>query len=98
MDYEPNARGARELSLLRSFQTGSRTHPASYLWETGAFSLGVKRTEREVDNPPSSSVDVKDGGVIPSLHHKPSQRGAYFIKHTDNFIFYLYNYIKISTL
>jgi len=47
-------------------QTGPRAHPASYTMGTGSFP-GVKRPERGVDHPPSSSAEVKERVVIPLL-------------------------------
>jgi hypothetical protein len=46
--------GAENFSLRHHVQTGSGTHPASYLMGTGAPSLGVKRPGREADHSPSS--------------------------------------------
>jgi len=39
--------------------TGPGAHPASYTMGTGPF-LGVKRPGRGVDQPPSSSAEVKE--------------------------------------
>ena len=47
-------------------QAGPRAHPASYTMGTGSFP-GVKRPERGVDHPPSSSAEVKERVVIPLL-------------------------------
>jgi hypothetical protein len=41
--------GAGDFSLLHSIQTGSGANPASYPVGTEAFSLNVKRPERETD-------------------------------------------------
>jgi hypothetical protein len=41
-------------------QTGSGTHPASYLRGNGALSLGVTQPGREADHSPPSSAEVKD--------------------------------------
>jgi hypothetical protein len=54
----------QDLSLLHSVQTGSGTHPASYLMGAGAT-----RQEREADNSPHSSSEVKNGGAIPPIPH-----------------------------
>jgi hypothetical protein len=48
---------AGNFSLHHSFQTGSGAHPTSYPM---AFSLGVKRQEREADHSPPSSAEVKN--------------------------------------
>jgi hypothetical protein len=40
-------------------QTGSVTHPASYIMGTGSL-LGVKRPGRGVHHPPTSSAEVKE--------------------------------------
>jgi hypothetical protein len=39
-------------------------------------SLGEKKPEREADNSPPSSVDIKNGGAIPPFLHKSSWRAA----------------------
>jgi hypothetical protein len=46
---------ARDISLLRSFQTGSGAHPASYPMGTEGFlpGGGGKAAEREADHPPN---------------------------------------------
>jgi hypothetical protein len=41
--------------------------PIQWVWE--AVSTGVKRSGREADHSPPFSVEVKNGGVIPSLPH-----------------------------
>ena len=43
-----------------SFQNGPGAHPASYKMGTGSFSRGLKRPERGVEHPPSSSAEVKE--------------------------------------
>jgi len=40
-------------------RTGSELHPASYTRDTVSFP-GIKRPERGVDHPPSSSAEVKE--------------------------------------
>jgi len=40
-------------------RTGPGTHPASYTMSTGSFP-GVKRPGRDVDQPPTSSAEVKE--------------------------------------
>jgi hypothetical protein len=37
-------------------------------WVLGALSTGIKRQEREVDQSPPSSAEVKNGGAIPPLY------------------------------
>jgi hypothetical protein len=44
----------QEFSLLRVFQTGSGSHPASYPMNTA-----IKRQKREADHSPLTSADVK---------------------------------------
>jgi len=46
-------------SFTAPIQTGSEAHSASYTMGTGSFS-GVKRPERGVDHPPTSSAGVKE--------------------------------------
>jgi hypothetical protein len=43
----------------------------------GALSPGVKRHGREADHSPPSTVKVRNGGAITTLHHTSSWRGAY---------------------
>jgi hypothetical protein len=62
----------RYLFLLYSVQTGSGAHSVSYAMCTWGSFLGVKRPRREADNSPSSSAEVKNGGVIPTLPHTSS--------------------------
>jgi hypothetical protein len=103
MDYELDGPGSisgkgQEIFLFSAASRptlGSTQPPIP--WIIGTFFLGVKRTGREVDDSPPSSVEVKNGGAIHPLHKKCSRHGAYFIKHRDNLIFYLYNYSKIAT-
>ena len=40
-------------------QTGLGANPASYTMGTGSFT-GVKRPRRDVDDPPTSSAEVKE--------------------------------------
>jgi hypothetical protein len=50
---------------------------ASYVVGTGgAFSLGVKRPEREADHSTPPSAEAKNGGAIPPLLHMPSWHSA----------------------
>ena len=41
-------------------QTGPGAYPASYVMGTGSLSLRVKRPGRGIDQPPSSSAEVKE--------------------------------------
>jgi hypothetical protein len=59
--------GAIGLSLLKSVQTGSGTHSASYPMGTGAVSPGLRWSEHEADH--SSSAEVENVGAIPPLPH-----------------------------
>jgi hypothetical protein len=64
-DYGLDDRGGRSSSssgvknFLHVVQTGSGSHPASYLMGTGRFSRGAKRPGRETDNSPPTSAEVK---------------------------------------
>jgi hypothetical protein len=56
--------GAKDFSLLRSVQTDSGAHKASYLMGTG-----VKQPGHEADHSLLSSAKVKNGGaILPHLH------------------------------
>jgi hypothetical protein len=79
----------KKFSLLHKIQTGSGTHPASYLMDTGSLSPEVKRSGRETDNSPPSNAEVKYGGAIPPLLHASSWRSALLFKHKDNFTLHL---------
>jgi hypothetical protein len=69
--------GARNCSLLHSFQTGSGAHLASYITGTGElFHAGVKRSGREAENSPPPSAEVKNDGAMPPLPLTASWRGA----------------------
>jgi hypothetical protein len=55
----------QDVSLVRSFQTGSGVHRDCYtVAKEGSF-LGGKAGRREADHSPPSSVDVKNDGAIP---------------------------------
>jgi hypothetical protein len=51
--------------------------------------ISLARQVRETDHSPSSRAGVKNGGAIPPLPHTSSGRGAWLIKHRDNFSFTL---------
>jgi hypothetical protein len=57
-------------------------------WVTGALSLRVKRPEREADNSPPSSAEVKN-----ALSYISTPQYVFMawccVKHRDNFTFYL---------
>ena len=54
--------GAREFSLLQHVQTGSGTHPASYLMSFVGSFLGLQQQGCEaVHLPPFSAEEVKNG-------------------------------------
>jgi hypothetical protein len=55
----------------------------------GALSPGVKCPGREADHSPQSRAKVKNGGATPPLLHTSSWRGAFLIKHRDNFTCFL---------
>jgi hypothetical protein len=79
---------AGNFSPHHSVHTGSvwPTQPPVQ-WVTGALSLGLKRSEREADHSPPSSVDVEEYVEL-YLHspNAPSWRGTQ-LKHRDNFTF-----------
>jgi hypothetical protein len=60
--------------LLHNVQTGSGDRPNSNPFGTEGPFLGIKAARSEADNPPPSSVEVKDGGATPPLPHKFSWR------------------------
>jgi hypothetical protein len=49
-------------SILHRVQIGSEAHPASY-----PMVAGGKAAEREADNSPAPSAEVKNDGAIPPL-------------------------------
>jgi hypothetical protein len=56
---------SKRFSSLHSVQTGSGAHPALYpMGAGGSFPRGKKRPEREADQSPPCSAEVKNGGVI----------------------------------
>jgi hypothetical protein len=64
-------------SLFHCVQTGSGTRAVSYpIGTRGYYPPGVKQLGHEADHSPPSSVEVKNSGVIPSLPHMSSWRGA----------------------
>jgi hypothetical protein len=63
---------------------------------TGDLSPEVKWLRYEADHSPPSGAEVKNGWTIPPLTHTSSWRGAYLIKHRDNFTFTLWT-MKYST-
>jgi hypothetical protein len=54
--------GARNV-FLHVVQTSPGAHPASYIIDTGALSLVVKRRRREADHSPPTSAEVKETWV-----------------------------------
>jgi hypothetical protein len=54
-------------------------------WIPGALSVRVKWPGHEADRSPPSSAEVKNSGAISPLPHTSLLRGAYLIKHRDNF-------------
>jgi hypothetical protein len=53
-------------SLLHNVQTSSEAYPATYPMGTGDSFPGVNRQVYEADHSPPSSVEVKNGGAMPS--------------------------------
>jgi hypothetical protein len=82
------------------FTTASRTvlgpTQPPIQWVPGALSLGVKRPRREAHHSPPSSVEVEECVEL-YLHspNTPSWRGAW-LKHRNNFTFYLYLYTALK--
>ena len=58
----------RDFSLLQNIQTGSGTHPASYLMGTWYLSQGLKRSGCEVNHSPPCSGEVKNKWSCSSTH------------------------------
>jgi hypothetical protein len=56
-------------------------------WVEGPLSSEVERPGREADHSPPSSAEVKNSRAIPSLPHASSWRGAWLLKHRNNFTF-----------
>jgi hypothetical protein len=54
-------------------------------WVPGALSPEVKRQGREADHSPQTTAEVKKMWLYTSILYTSSWRGAYFIKHRDNF-------------
>jgi hypothetical protein len=81
--------GAGNFSLHHRVQNGSATHTSSYPVGNGGYSLGVKWAERESDQSPPSSTEVK---TCEELHlHTPQYvfMAWCLVKHRDNFNFTL---------
>jgi hypothetical protein len=82
-------REAKDFSLLRTPQTGSGAHPASYSKGSGGSFLGPKRLGLEANHSPPPNAEVKNGGAVPPLRHTSLWRRAKLIKRRDNFTFTL---------
>jgi hypothetical protein len=70
---------AIRISLLHTVQRsalGLTQPPIQWLLGGGAVFTEVKPLGHEADCSPPSSAEVKNGGVIPSLPHTRSWRGA----------------------
>jgi hypothetical protein len=65
-----------KFSLLHCVQSVSGAHPASYPVATEGDFSGIKRPWREADPSPTSSVEVKNGGAVPTLLPISSCYGA----------------------
>jgi hypothetical protein len=66
----------KSFSLIHRAHAGPWAHPASYPMGTeGSFS-GVKLQEREGGRPPSSSVEINNGGAITPLSLMSSWHNA----------------------
>jgi hypothetical protein len=83
-----NSRQGQEIFLYSIVSTPALrlTQPPIH-WAPGAISPGVKRPGREVHQSSPSSAEVKYGGTIPLFPNTSSRRGAWLIKHKDNFTF-----------
>jgi hypothetical protein len=86
--------GARFLAevsffLLHSVEIDPGAIQPSIQWVREALSPeGIKRPGREADHSPPSRAAVKSGGDMPPFPHAYSQHCTYFIKHSDNVIFF----------
>jgi hypothetical protein len=69
---------AGEKSLLYStaFRLVLKSTQPPIQWILRALSPGVKRPGSETDHLPPSSVEIKNGGAVPTLPHTPSWRDS----------------------
>jgi hypothetical protein len=56
---------------------------------TGSYFSGVKLPGCETDHSSPFTAKVKNDGAIPPLIHTSLWRGALFVKHSENFTFFL---------
>jgi hypothetical protein len=66
--------GSEMRTLFLTKKTDLTQHPIQWVW--GTISPTLKRPGREADHLPPSSVEVKNGGTIPTLPHMLSWHSA----------------------
>ena len=62
--------GARDVSFLQTFQTGTGTHPTSGSVRLDDSFYGVKHPKHKSDHSPPSSVKVQKDGTLPDVSQK----------------------------
>lgn len=77
----------RALYLLHRVLSGSEVHPASMPVVYGTLSAGLKRPEREADNFPPSTAEVKNAWNHMYLHSPKRFHGV--VLYWDSFTFHL---------
>jgi hypothetical protein len=83
-------------TFLHSVQTGSATHPVSYLECWGSFFTGKSAGGLKLATHIYLVPRVENGGAILPLPHMSSWRGAYLIKRRDKFNFTYINVISLA--
>jgi hypothetical protein len=64
-------------------------------WVQGALSLGIKRSEREADHSPLSSVEVTECMEINIYSNRPSWRGAQ-LKKSQGQLYLTFTFKRLS--
>jgi hypothetical protein len=67
---------ARDVSLLHSIQTGSRSNQLPIKLILGALSTGTKQPRGEANHSLLFTAQVKNDGAIPPLPHTSSWHGV----------------------
>jgi hypothetical protein len=75
---------AVQVSLFRSFQTGSGAHPISYPIVTVICFPGVKQPVPETDRSPPSTAELRNCEATAQLAYMTSWRIVELMKHRDN--------------
>jgi hypothetical protein len=75
----------KNLSVLHSVQTGSRSTRSLIRWVPGVISQRVKQPQLEADHSSSSSAEIKNDGATPPHPYMSSWHNDYIIKHGDKF-------------